>query len=43
MYTLGSSERADLPLAVVIGAGPVGLLAYFGVRVMVVQRLPWKS
>lgn len=30
-------------LIVTFLAGPVGLLAYFAVRIMVVRRLPWNS
>jgi len=30
-------------LIVTFLAGPVGLLLYFGVRIAVVRRLPWKS
>jgi hypothetical protein len=30
-------------LIVTFLAGPVGLLAYFGVRITVVKRVPWKS
>lgn len=30
-------------LAITFLAGPLGLLAYFAVRVMVVKRMPWKS
>lgn len=30
-------------LAVTFLAGPLGLLVYFAVRVMVVRRFPWKS